>query len=41
MNLIILDADGLIKIGKIDLLPLLAKSYNFIISREVFKKRWR
>jgi len=39
MNLIILDADGLIKVGKIGLLSLLAKSYNCIISREVFKKK--
>jgi len=38
MNLIILDADGLIKVGKIGLLSLLAESYNCIISKEVFKE---
>lgn len=38
MNLIILDADGLIKVGKIGLFSLLAERYNCIISREVFKE---
>ncbi|GAI42274.1 unnamed protein product [marine sediment metagenome] len=38
MNLIILDADELIKVGKIGLLSLLAESYNCIISKEVFKE---
>jgi len=38
MNLIILDADGLIKLSKIGLVPLLAKSYSCIITKEVFKE---
>jgi len=38
MNFIILDADGLIKLGKISLLSSLARSYSCIISKEVFKE---
>jgi predicted nucleic acid-binding protein len=37
MNLIVLDADGLIKLGKVGLLPYLAESYNCIISEQVFR----
>lgn len=38
MNSIILDADGLIKLGKTGLLPFLARSYNCIITDQVFKE---
>jgi len=38
MNSIILDADGLIKLGKIGLLPSLGRSYNCIITDQVFKE---
>jgi len=37
MNLIVLDADGLIKLGKVGLLPYVAESYNCIISEQVFR----
>lgn len=38
MQWIILDADGLIKLGKIGLLALLAKEFNCIISTKVFEE---
>lgn len=38
MNSIILDADGLIKLGKIGLLSSLSRRYNCIISKQVFEE---
>lgn len=38
MNSIALDADGLIKLGKIGLLSLLARNYNCLISEQVFEE---
>jgi len=38
MKSILLDADGLIKLGKVGLLLILAKDYNCIITEEVFKE---